>query len=447
MGNEATNMDVRWRREARPKVRVLWRWRAWALVTLVAVIGIVSTDTYDSGPAAASRAPARRIAASLELPAHFTRAARLTLDDLANRYIARMTPDEKLGQLFLADLTGDSYDASTAAMVEQMHAGGIILYARSIVTTAQTRALVNAAQAHATLPLFVATDEEGGYVDRMQSIYGFRPSASQIGATGSRAFALSEGARVGRDMSSIGLNFDFGPDLDVQLVDGPDQSTRTYGSSPAAVTTLGGAYLTGMQNNGVLACPKHFPGLGAATSDAHLGLPLITRTRAQIEAVELAPYRDLLATGQVQAVMTTDLLMPALDPKMPAELSPAIITDVLRDELGFGGVVVTDALYMDGVAARYGMPEAGVLSIVAGNDLLVGPWTAEQMGAMMQALRDAIHSGRITMARIDQSVRRILVLKMRMGLIAVPLTLTIPVPPLGSMTTMDGPASAVRLAG
>ncbi len=422
-------MDVRWRREARSKVRALLRWRAWALVTLVAVIGIVSTGAHNSGPAA-SRAPARRIAASLELPAHFTRAARLTLDDLANRYIARMTPDEKLGQLFLADLTGDSYDASTAAMVEQMHAGGIILYARSIVTTAQTRALVNAAQAHATLPLFVATDEEGGYVDRMQSIYGFRPSASQIGATGSRAFALSEGARVGRDMSGIGLNFDFGPDLDVQLVDGPDQSTRTYGSLPAAVTTLGGAYLTGMQNNGVLACPKHFPGLGAATSDAHLGLPLITRTRAQIEAVELAPYRDLLAT-----------------PKMPAELSPAIINGVLRDELGFGGVVVTDALYMDGVAARYDMPEAGVLSIVAGNDLLVGPWTAEQMGAMMQALRDAIHSGRITMARIDQSVRRILVLKMRMGLIPVPLTLTIPVPPLGSMTTMDGPASAVRLAG
>ncbi|HZC78440.1 MAG TPA: glycoside hydrolase family 3 N-terminal domain-containing protein, partial [Ktedonobacterales bacterium] len=226
-------MDVRWRREARSKVRVLRRWRAWALVILVAVIGIVSTDTYNSGPAAASRAPARRIAPSLELPAHFTRAARLTLADLANRYIARMTLDEKLGQLFLADLTGDSYDASTAAMVEQMHAGGIILYARSIVTTAQTRALVNAAQAHATFPLFVATDEEGGYVDRMQSIYGFRPSASQIGASGSRAFALSEGARVGRDMHGIGLNFDFGPDVDVQLVDGPDQSTRTYGSSPA----------------------------------------------------------------------------------------------------------------------------------------------------------------------------------------------------------------------
>jgi beta-N-acetylhexosaminidase len=446
MRNEATNMDARWRREVRSKVRVLWRWSAWVLVTLVAVIGMVATGAY-RGPAAASHAPPRRIASSIELPAHFIRAARLTLADVANRYIARMTLDEKLGQLFLADLTGDSYDAGTAAMVEQMHAGGIILYARSIVTKAQTRALVNAAQAHATLPLVVATDEEGGYVDRMQSIYGFRPTASQIGASGSRAFALSEGARVGRDMHSIGLNFDFGPDVDVQLVDGPDQSTRTYGSTPVAVTSLGGAYLTGMQNNGVLACPKHFPGLGAATSDAHLGLPLITRTRAQIEAVELAPYRALFATGQVGAVMSTNLLMPALDPKLPAELSPAIINGVLRGKLGFDGVVVTDALYMDGVAARYDMPEAGVLSIIAGDDLLVGPWTAEQMGAMTQALRDAIQSGRITMSRIDQSVRRILILKMRMGLIPVPLTLTIPVPPLGSMTTVDGPTSVVRLAG
>src|SRR5258708_1286837 len=238
MGNEATNMDVRWRREARSKVRALLRWRAWALVTLVAVIGIVSTGAHNSGPAAASHSPTRRIAASLELPAHFTRAARLTLDDLANRYIARMTLDEKLGQLFLADLTGDSYDASTAAMVQQMHSGGIILHARSIVTTAQTRVLVNAAQVHATLPLFVATDEQGGYVDRMQSIYGFRPAASQIGATASRAFAFNEGARVGRDMHSIGLNFDFGPDIDVQLVDGPHQSPRTYGSTPAAGALL-----------------------------------------------------------------------------------------------------------------------------------------------------------------------------------------------------------------
>lgn len=375
----------------------------------------------------------------LDIPPHWSQARPLTLAGLANGYISRMTLDEELGQLFLADFIGSDYNPNNAAMVEQMHAGGIILYARSILSVGQTRALVNAAQSHATIPLFVATDEEGGYVDRLQSVYGFRPSASQIGASGSSAFAKSEGARVGRDMHSLGLNFDFAPDVDVQLVDGPDQSTRTFGSTPGAVTSLGGAYVAGMQAGGVLACPKHFPGLGAATSDAHLGLPVIDRTRDQIESIELAPYRALIATGQIQAIMTTDLMMPALDSNLPAELSPATITGVLRDELGFDGVVVTDALYMDGVAARFDMPEAGVLSIIAGDDLLVGPWTPDQMGAMMQALRDAIHSGRISKARIDQSVRRILILKMRMGLIPVPLNQMIPVPTLGSMSPVNGP--------
>ena len=436
------------------------RYRVWSLI---AVIGLLSTGACGSTAvvshksSASTRAEVAAIAATalpvthvyppLDLPPHWSHARPLTLADVANRYVSRMTLDEELGQLFLADFTGGDYNANNAAMVEQMHAGGVILYARSITSASQTRALVNEAQAHAAIPLFVATDEEGGYVDRLQSVYGFRPSASQIGASGSPSFARSEGARAGRDMHSLGLNFDFAPDVDVQLVDGPDQSTRTFGSTPGAVISLGGAYLMGMQDSGVVASPKHFPGLGAATSDAHLGLPTIYRTREQIEAVELAPYRALFATGQVQAIMTTDLLMPALDPTLPAELSPAIITGVLRDELGFDGVVVTDALYMDGVAARFSMPEAGVLAIIAGSDLLVGPWTPGQMGAMMQALRDALHSGRISKARIDQSVRRILILKMHMGMIPVPLNQMTPVLPLGSMSPVNGSPFEARMSG
>lgn len=432
------------------------RWRIGVLVTVIGLLclstcaGHVSTQrvraSSDARTAAITVSAPLGTEPAVNLPPHWTRARPLTLEDIANRYIAQMTLDEELGQLFLADFSGSDYNANNAAMVKQMHAGGIILYARSIISRDQTRALIASAQADATLPLLVATDEEGGFVDRLQSVYGSRPSASEIGARGSTAFAASEGARAGRDMLSLGLNFDFAPDVDVQLVDGPDQSTRTFGSTPQAVILLGGAYLTGMQSAGVVACPKHFPGLGAATSDAHLGLPLITRTRAQIESVELAPYRALIASGQVQAIMTTDLLMPALDPHLPAELSPAIITDVLRGELGFDGVVVTDALYMDGIAARYDMPEAGVLAIQAGNDLLVGPWTADQMGAMMQALHAAMTSGRISKARIDQSVRRILVLKMRMGLIPVPLNEIAPVPPLGSMMPVNGAGFVGRLS-
>jgi beta-N-acetylhexosaminidase len=340
-----------------------------------------------------------------------------SLHVLSRAYLAQMSLDDKLGQLFLAEFVGPDYTPDNAAFVEQLHAGGILLYNREMPTYAGTRALIAAAQAHSRIPLFVVVDEEGGWVDRLSDIYGFRPSASMIAATGSPAYARSEGARAAHDMTSLGLNFDLAPDVDVALVDGPDQSTRTFGSTPEAVTTLGGAYLDGLQSNHVIGCLKHFPGLGAATSDAHLGLPVIYRSRAEIEQVEMAPYRALFEHNAPGCVMSTDLLMPALDPQLPAELSPAIMTGVLRNELGFDGVAVTDALYMQGIAAQYSMPEAGVLAILAGNDFLMGPWWPSQMAAMIAALKAALASGRLTMARIDQSVRRILELKLRFGLL------------------------------
>ena len=200
--------------------------------------------------------------------------------------------------------------------------------------------------------------------------------------------------------------------------------------------------MTGMQSAGVAVCLKHFPGLGDAKIDAHLGLPVIKESRDQIESIDLAPYRALIATGQVQMIMTTDLLMPALDPKLPAELSPTIVDGVLRQELGYNGVVVTDALYMAGISKKWSEPQAGVLSIEAGDDMLVGPFTAGQVAYMISALKSAISSGQITKARIDESVRRILTLKMRMGLLPIPMGVA-PVPPLGSMTVhiTDGPVT------
>jgi beta-N-acetylhexosaminidase len=342
------------------------------------------------------------------------------LTRLANRQIAQMSLDDELGQLFIADFIGADYPANDAGMVERYGAGGIILYSRSLLSADQARAMIAAAQAHARIPLLVSVDQEGGGVDRLRGIFPPRPSARTMATSGSVAYVHQQGVGTGNDMLSLGLNLDLAPDVDVQLVAGPDLGSRNFGTDPQTATTYAGAFLSGLQSTGAVGCLKHFPGLGAASIDAHLGLPVINRTRAQIESVELAPYRNLIATGQVQCVMSTDLLMPALDPTLPAELSPTIIDGVLRGELGFDGVVMTDALYMDGIGARYSMPEAGVLAILAGCDMLEGPWTPDQMGAMAQALKDALTSGRLTKARIDQSVRRILILKMRMGLIPVP---------------------------
>jgi beta-N-acetylhexosaminidase len=165
-----------------------------------------------------------------------------------------------------------------------------------------------------------------------------------------------------------------------------------------------------------MATLKHFPGLGGATVNPHFGLPVINTSRDYIEQNDFAPYRALMSHHPAM-IMTTDLLMPALDPTTPAELSKPIVTGILRNEIGYDGVVVTDALYMQGITQSYSMAQAGVLAIEAGNDMLEGPSTPAEMQDMENALRQAVASGQITRARIDESVRRILLLKMRYGLL------------------------------
>ncbi len=201
--------------------------------------------------------------------------------------------------------------------------------------------------------------------------------------------------------------------------------------------------MTGMQSAGSGGLPEALPG-SRRREDRRAPGPAShqAESRAQIEAIDLAPYRALIATGQVQMIMTTDLLMPALDPTLPAELSPTIVTGILRQELGYDGVVVTDALYMAGIAAKWSEPQAGVMAIEAGDDMLVGAFSSGMVGLMISALKAAISRGQITKARIDESVRRILTLKMRMGLLAIPMGVA-PVPPLGSMNAhiTDGPVT------
>lgn len=385
-------------------------WRTHAVLLLVLLL----CSLVGSSSAVASRVGA---AAPRPLAPQLVPVFPASMDAAIDTEIAHMSLDEELGQLFIAELRGTTLTSEDAAMVGQLHAGGIILYNFNLQNAAQAQALITSAQNGAALPLLVTVDEEGGFVDRLAPIYGRRPSAAQIGATGSTDYAFAQGKQAGEDMAALGFNLDLAPDVDVELVAGPDQVTRTFGSTPAKVTSLAGAYLAGLHAAGVGGTLKHFPGLGAATSDAHKDLPEIDQSRTQIEAVELAPYRALVASGQVDAIMATDLLMPALDPSMPAELSPTIMTGVLRGDLGYNGVIITDALYMAGIADRYSMPQAGVLAIEAGDDLLEGPWTAEQMAPMIAALRTAVQTGQISKARIDASVHRILALKERLGIL------------------------------
>ncbi|HEU5347425.1 MAG TPA: glycoside hydrolase family 3 N-terminal domain-containing protein, partial [Ktedonobacterales bacterium] len=253
---------------------------------------------------------------TLLFPRHYDRARVQTVAEFVDQLVGAMSLDEELGQLFIAEFTGTDYNSNNAAMISQMHAGGIILYSFSMQDAKQTQTLINSAQAHAKIPLLISVDEEGGCVDRLNQIYDPRPGAPQIAATGSTDYAYPQGAKTAQDMTALGFNVDLAPDVDVELVPGRDLLCRTFGTTPDAVTKYASAYLNGLQQNGVVGTLKHFPGLGDALGDAHLSLPVIKRTREQIESVELAPYRAMIDKGQVQIVMTTDLLMPALDPAL-----------------------------------------------------------------------------------------------------------------------------------
>jgi beta-N-acetylhexosaminidase len=388
-----------------------------ALVALLFVTGCGVTQTQHSGVVDQALGGHAGGSQKITYPAPWSQKSTKLLSALADQYMASMTLDQKLGQLFLANFVGSDYPPQDAGMIEHNLAGGAIMYSRSLLTKDQAHAMIATAQSHAQIPLFMSIDQEGGGVDRLKDIYGLHPSARTMALSKSTNYVQQQGALTGGQMKALGLNLNFAPDVDVQLVDGRDLGSRNFGTDPQTVTTYAGAFLAGLQSTGVVGCLKHFPGLGGALDDAHLTTPVIDRTRAQIEAVELAPYRALIATGQAQCIMTTNLLMPALDPNLPAELSPTIIDGVLRHDLGYDGVVVTDALYMADLAARYGVPETGVRAILAGCDVLEGPSNSASLSAITNAVRNALASGRLTQARIDLSVRRVLVLKMRMGLI------------------------------
>ncbi len=336
---------------------------------------------------------------------------------LASMYVARIPLDVELGQLIMVEYYDDHYTPELDTMINQLHAGGVIMYEFQMKTFDQTKNDIAQMQRRATFPLIISTDEEGGpYVHRLKNIYGLRMSATDIYNTGNVNVATQQGHKVAHDLSALGINEDLTPDVDVNLVNGYDMVTRTFGNDPQSVIKFAGAYLRAMQSDGVIGCLKHYPGLGDAPNDAHTGLPVVNRTRDQIYSVELAPFKAFIQSqnklDNPGMIMPTDVLMPAIDPKWPAELSHTFMTDILRKEFGYDGVVLTDALYMQGISNQWSMPEAAVLALNAGNDMLLGPNGPDQTIAMLDAIKQALRDGTLSKARVDEAVTRIIALKM-----------------------------------
>ena len=335
-------------------------------------------------------------------------------------YLSHMTLDQKLGQLFMVQYWGYSYSSDLETMIHDQYAGGVIMYGAQMNTFNQAKNDIARMQKKAWMPLLISADEEGGFVERIMNIYGDRPGALETYQTGNIQNAAKLGNSIAHDLQALGINTDLAPDVDVPVVQGPDQYMRTWGYTPQEVINWGGTYLRTIQGDGEIACLKHFPGLGAATTDAHQDLPVVNRSRDQLNSTELAPYKYFVQSqnklDNPGMIMTTDMLMPALDPTMPAELSHTIVTDILRHELGYDGVVLTDALYMLGIANKWNVPQAVVLAIEAGNDMILGVRDSSVLSESVVALKQAIAKGSLSMERIDESVARIIALKIQYNL-------------------------------
>jgi beta-N-acetylhexosaminidase len=297
------------------------------------------------------------------------------------------------------------------------------MYESHLQTASQARTTTSLAQQHAKIPLLISVDEEGGaYVNRLQHIYGDRAGPQEISQSGSLSFDRQQGEKMAHDLLSLGLNTDLAPDVDVMIVPGIDTADRTFGTTAGTVIKYAGPYIAAMQSHGLIACMKHYPGgLGDTPYDAHDILPSDTRSREQIYATELAPYKTFINSPnplmRPAMIMSTDVLMPAIDPNMPAELSHKFMTDILRNQFGYDGVVLTDALYMGGISARWSEPEAAVLAIQAGNDMILSPMGSARTAAVIEALKQALQDGRLSMARVNEAVTRIIALKIQYHLL------------------------------
>ncbi len=337
--------------------------------------------------------------------------------------VQNMTLDQKLGQLMLVQFDGPTYGLDISTMISQYNIGAVLLYSTNgnIVSKPQLKGLISQMQSSSSIPLIVSVDQEGGTVDRLINLDGPRPSATSIGATGNPAKAEAEGVQDARDLASYGFNLNLAPVVDVTNVYNPQMYLRTFGTNPTLVTQMAGAYLQGLQQSGkVLGTLKHFPGLGDVSADPHNAVPQLTRSLSQLEAIDWAPYRTLIAQGNVHAIMVTHEIVAAVDSTTPSSLSYKLVTGILRNQFGFQGVIITDSLTMEGITAFYSQAQAAALAIEAGDDLLMGASSPNDVANMINGIKQAINAGQISQQRIDQSVARILLLKYQMGLIHLP---------------------------
>ncbi len=321
--------------------------------------------------------------------------------------VSRMSVRDAVGQMFVVSMNGTEPDYYIEKMIRERNIGGVILFGPNMESEGETRRLTHALQelsmaTEPRIPLFIAVDHEGGAVQHAPWVTP-RPSAAEVGSRGDPGEARRISSEIGRELRRAGVNTDFAPVADTGS--GSAIGDRSYGADPALVGRMVAASVGGFEEAGVVSAAKHFPNHGPAAEDSHVGYPRVEHGMQEVRAIDLPPFRAAVEAG-VPMVMVGHLVYPSIDPERPASLSPRAI-GMLREELGFRGVIVTDDLAMEG-AKRGGTPaRAAVEAAAAGADLLVLSGLPEEQAGAYDAVVAAVESGEIPRERIEDSVRRI----------------------------------------
>lgn len=336
-------------------------------------------------------------------------------------YLNTMTTEEKIGQLFMMDFRTDDEgnDITTlsdevASQISEYHLGGVILFAENIDTAEQTTQLIEDMQAVANITLFMGVDEEGGIVSRLDNSnieHEEIPSAAEIT---SNEEAASTGTIIGEELKALGFNVDFAPVADVNTnPDNPVIGSRAYSEDASIVSERVSAFITALQDTGIAGAAKHFPGHGDTTTDTHYGTASVTHDLERLETVEFLPFESAIEAG-VDMILVGHIQVPNVTgDDIPASLNPQII-DLLRDNLGYDGVVITDGMDMEAITESYGIGESAVMAIEADVDIVLMP---ADLTEAYTAVEEAVASGRITEENLNDSVTRVLLLKYDLGLI------------------------------
>ncbi len=349
------------------------------------------------------------------------------------RELQEMTLEEKVGQLFMVYFEGEEANGQAERLIRDMKIGGVVYYtwANGLRNPQQVQkmscGLQELANRHIGIPLFISADQEGGAIMRLDRGFTEFPGNAALERTGQPELAYEAAYYMGKEMKAVGVNFNLAPVVDVNNNRAnPIIGVRSFSGDPEIVAIFGKESLRGFKDAGVIPCLKHFPGHGDVTVDSHLARPVVNKSYQEIEKLELVPFKRLVADAPV--IMTAHILFPQIDPKNCATLSSTILQEILREKLGFKGVLMTDSLTMSGVLDGYANAvEIALKAIEAGNDILLiggrdllsriaGETNVEELARLHRGVVDAVRKGKISEKRIDASVARILKLKKDAGL-------------------------------